>query len=147
MIPYFVIAAAAFIGLIVWGLKGLVLGALAGYVLNLLFGSVFILLSGGLLPRKVRRATAINFIEMHPELINAAYPKLDSAKHFWVTEQAIESIFRNAKVDDQSMNLETAFTREAIRTSTSSLVEQEASLEKKRFLLALEQQIEEDMYP
>ena len=70
------IAVLAILGLFVGGLKGFLLGVVVGYVFSLLFGLVLTFLSGGLLLRRVRRDTAMNFIALYSDLVRAAWPEL-----------------------------------------------------------------------
>ena len=146
MIPYLLIALLAIIGLFLWGLKGLVIGGVVGHIFSLLFGLILKLLSGGLLPRKVRRETARNFMALHPDLVRAAYPHLDESQSLRAVERAADSIFRKAVEENKSMNIEAAWTREAIQDATASLIDQETRPEMGQLLRSLLELIERDMY-
>lgn len=147
MIPYLVIGVAALIGLFGWGITGLVIGGIGAFVFNMIFGWVLRLISGGLLPRRMRREVAVNFIASDAQLVEAACPGLTGAQRLKYVETAIERIFRRAIVDNPSMNLEAGWTHEAVEAATMALVDQESRPEMKAFLIALWRRIEQDMYP
>ena len=146
MIPILYIALLAILGLFVWGFKGLILGAVVGYVSSILFGRILILLSGGILPRKVRRDTAMNFIASHPDLVRATFPEIDETRLLRAIERVVDSIFRRAAMDNKSINQNFAFTRAAIRDATCSLVDEEPNPKMTELLLSLLDLIERDMY-
>jgi len=147
MIPYLGIGVAALVGLFGWGLKGLLIGAIGGWGFSLLFGSILTLFSGGLLPRKVRKETAIYFITLHPELARNAFPNTSEAGLQKSVERSIESIFKRAVTDNKSMNLEARWDRTAIQAANAALIAEEPRPEMKAYLAALEQHIEREMYP
>ncbi len=118
-----------------------------GFTATLLFGFLVNLVKGGLLPRKERRDLAMNFVTSHPELVRAAYPNLTGAKLVKAVEQAIESIFRRSLKDTTKlMDLEAGWRPDAIQAATFFLIEQESRPEMKEFFLALQQQVERDLY-
>lgn len=126
--PHLVVVLGGLVGLLYGGLRGLILGVVMGFAATLLFGLLVNLVKGGLLPRKERRDLAMNFVTSHPELVRAAYPNLTGAKLVKAVEQAIETIFRKAIRDNNGlMDLEAGWTRDAIETATSSLIDQEPS--------------------
>ena len=147
MVPYLVIGVAALLGLFGWGLKGLILGAIGGWLFTLLLGAALLLFSGGLLPRKERKQVASRFIAIHRDLARSAFPGESERELQRAVERYIEGIFRRASSDNNSMDLDAALDRKAIRAAASALITEERRPQMKSFLGALEEHIEKEMYP
>jgi hypothetical protein len=147
MIPYLLIAAAAFIGLVGWGLPGFLIGLAGGYVLSFLIGILGNLVHGGLVPRKIRSDIAINFVTTNGALVDSAFPEMARVDQIKAVETAIEHIFRTSEERNASMDLTADKSLRAIREATLYIVESEPKPEIKEFYLALEHCIEHYSYP
>ena len=144
MLPYLVIGVAALIGLSGWGLKGFIIGAIGGVVVDFALGSLFTLFSGGLLPRKVRKQTASEFIALYADLVQSAFPDTSQTARQKTVEGCIERIFKRAATDNKSMNLEAALYRDAIQSAASAIIAEEQRPEMKVFFASLLQYIDPD---
>lgn len=144
--PYALIFISALIGLFGWGFKGLIIGAVGAHLAAIIFGVVLTSLSGGLLPRKVRKKAASDFVARHEDLIRAAFPKTPQGEYQRTIEKAIERIFERAMADNKSADLLASMTLGAIQSATASIISEEQGHEMKTLLSALGEHIERDMY-
>lgn len=148
MIPIVFIIAFGLVGFFIWGLKGLLSGFICGYLLALIIGYVAKSSSGGLLPRKIRKNVATNFINSHSNITKEVYPNVGGEELSKAIEKDVETIFQKSVEEFGSLGgQEYGWRREDIKNATDLLVKEAPSNERKDFLIALENQIEEDIYP
>lgn len=146
MLPYYLMGASSFLGLVIWGLPGFLIGSVGGYLLVFLLGIVSDWIIGGFVPRKVRRDIAVNFITKHQALMGTAFPDLSGAERLKTVEKSIEYIYRTSHERDRSLDLTSADKLGSIQEATQAIVENEQKPEMKEFYSALLQQIEKDSY-
>ncbi len=109
MAPYLAILLVAVIGAFFWGVWGFVLGLPVGYALVSVFGIVLVKASGGLLPRKIRRETAREFVEEYYEYLDERIPSDWRGRHVEFIEKLLEDIFRKAAVVGPAISTGTSY--------------------------------------
>lgn len=96
MAPYIIIGIFAIIGLLIWGIKGLLIGGTLGYIITVLSGLALIGISGGFLPRKIRKAIAIKFIQNYSDIVEEVYPNIGDAERQKKIEKEIEQVIKTS---------------------------------------------------
>ncbi len=91
------------------GVWGFVLGLPVGYALVSVFGIVLVKASGGLLPRKIRRKTAREFVEEYYEYLDERIPSDWRGRHVEFIEKLLEDIFRKAAVVGPAISTGTSY--------------------------------------
>jgi len=119
MAPLVTIIVCAVVGFLVHGIIGLLAGLVAGYVLGLAVGTLATAWSGGLLPRKVRKQSAILFYMNHQPAIDSCMQDMSDRQKLRLIESLLERVFRRAAVAapllSKSMGMSAMEVEEAIR--------------------------------
>jgi hypothetical protein len=76
MLPFYTALAIAILGAYFGGITGFFIWGGLGLISLRLLGLLLYKINGGLIPRSVRDQTATDFIVMHSEVVNSAYPGL-----------------------------------------------------------------------
>lgn len=97
MVPFITIVIFAVIGWAIGGIWGVIVGAIAGYVFSLLVGHIATKVSGGLLPAKVRKTLAQEFINKYPDIVSNEHThSMSSDEVLSFVEIQIERIAKQA---------------------------------------------------
>jgi len=104
MIPYYTVLAFAVIGALTYGMKGfLYLGALAIVGIQI-FSWAAQKQQGGVVPRKMRKETATDFITSHPDLISTTYPNMSPTQAKKIIGTLLNDIFVRGLKKDPSIS-------------------------------------------
>lgn len=98
LIPHFTIVIIGIIGAFVWGVWGFLGGLVVGYIITLLFGLSLIKISGGILPRKVRKETARNFLDLNLPWLRQRIPLQFRGNELPYIENLLEKIAKKAAI-------------------------------------------------
>lgn len=146
-LPFILIGIGAVVGFALGGMTGASVGGLGTYLGLWIAGTISRRLSGGLIPRRLREATAKGFVAEFGEAVAKAFPKADERDQCREVEALLERMQKRALEDNVSFNLDKSSTRGAIRAAADALMHEEMSPERRTVIDLLETYIEVTQYP
>ena len=135
MTPYIVIAVAAIVGFVGWGLDGALVAGVVAWMGNLLIGLTATWISGGFLPRQVRAKAARTFLEHHQDIADTAFPKLNAEEKQKAIEAELERLCTAAA--QESSVRDTGLEWKHMMAAGGKLLEKEEDPARQQLLVAL----------
>lgn len=146
MAPIILIIIFGILGGIYRGSLGLLAGAALGWLTSMALGAIFTLISGGFLPRKARRDTALAFMRKNRQIVELCTAGFTDAKAQKFVESQIERIFKksslNAPLTSETMGL----SKQEILIATNEIISIESDANLRILLKKLGSHIVGTMY-
>ena len=146
LVPFIIIGIFGLIGLFIGRFYGLLIGVVGGYILVVFFGWIANRVSGGLLPRKVRRTTAINFLKLYSDVSKSTFPNLEEVGLIKEIEFQIERIYQTAVKLSPTMSPSGGWSLAEIQSVSDMLIKEESRPEMKELLGKLTLHLENELY-
>jgi len=133
-------------GYFVYGWLGAVIGAIIGWCISMAIGMINTQVSGGLLPKKLRKRSALLFYMNHEALVTSCTEGMKKETRLQLIEALIERIFKRATINAPMLSKTMGMSVTEVEVAAMQESHDESDSNVRRLVIALKDHILTTMY-